>query len=137
MARPFRYDARMRWWAVRLVEFVSLVSVVAVAGESLSAQQRALERAIAAAEALGARTGVAVCDAGGDVLWRHRATEAFAPASNMKVLTAAAVVSGLGAAYTFRTEFRLERGRLVVVASGDPNWLHDTAHDGARVFADV
>ena len=96
-----------------------------------------LARAIEAAEALGARTGVAVTDADGRVLFRHRATEAFAPASNMKLLTAAAVLSGLGADFQFTTTFRLEKGRLVVQASGDPNWIHDTVHDPAHVFADV
>lgn len=98
---------------------------------------QALQRAVDAAEALGARTGVAVCDGAGVVLYRHRAAEAFAPASNMKLLTAAAVVAGLGADYQFPTAFQLRGGRLVVVASGDPNWIHDTTHDSVRVFAAV
>lgn len=96
-----------------------------------------IQRAVAAAEALGARTGVAVCDADGAVLYRHRALEVFAPASNMKLLTAAAVLAGLGAEHRFTTEFRLRGGRLVVVASGDPNWIHDTQHAPERVFAAV
>ena len=91
----------------------SLVGVVA------HASAQGIARAVAAAEALGARTGVAVCDAGGRWLFRHAAGDAFAPASNMKVLTAAAVVNGLGADFHFTTTFALRGGRLVVVASGE------------------
>jgi serine-type D-Ala-D-Ala carboxypeptidase/endopeptidase (penicillin-binding protein 4) len=100
-------------------------------------QQSSLAHAVAAAEQLGARTGVAVVDATGKVLYRHRATETFAPASNMKVLTAAAALHGLGADYRFTTRFRLRGGRLVVEASGDPNWRAGTVHDPAVVFATV
>lgn len=96
-----------------------------------------LARLVAAAEALGARTGVAVCDDDGQPLFRHRVREAFAPASNMKLLTAAAVLSGLGADFEFHTTFALRAGRLVVLASGDPNWIHGTADDPVLVFAAV
>ncbi len=102
-----------------------------------SASAQSIEQAVAAAEALGARTGVAVADGDGRVVYRHRATEAFAPASNMKLLTAAAVLQGLGADYEFVTRFRLRAGRLVVEASGDPNWLRDTKHAPELVFDDV
>lgn len=98
---------------------------------------QSIERAIAEAEALGARTGVVVCDGDGRVLHRHRATEAFAPASNMKLLTAAAVLEGLGADFEWRTVFRLRGGRLQVVASGDPNWIHGTVHAPELVFGAV
>jgi len=96
-----------------------------------------LERAVQAAEALGARTGVAVADGEGRVLFRHRADEAFAPASNMKLLTAAAVLRGLGPDYQFVTRFFLRSGRLVVTASGDPNWITGTAHAPEVVFGEV
>ena len=92
---------------------------------------------MAAAEALGARTGVVVCESDGHVVYRSRATETVAPASNMKVLTAAAVLQGLGADFVFVTTFALRGGRLVVTASGDPNWEHETAHDPGAVFAAV
>src|SRR5262249_43995212 len=88
-------------------------------------------------EALGARTGVAVCDGSGRVLFRHRATDTFAPASNLKLLTAAAVLQGLGPDFTFNTTFAWRAGRLVVAASGDPNWIHDTPNDPATVCAAV
>jgi D-alanyl-D-alanine carboxypeptidase/D-alanyl-D-alanine-endopeptidase (penicillin-binding protein 4) len=121
----------MRRWAVcasRLGAFVGLAVLASAQG---------ISRAVTAAEALGARVGVAVCDAGGRWLYRHGATEAFAPASNMKVLTAAAVTSGLGADFHFATIFALRGGRLHVTASGDPNWIQDTLHDSAHVFGAV
>ncbi|MFY9342749.1 MAG: D-alanyl-D-alanine carboxypeptidase/D-alanyl-D-alanine-endopeptidase [Planctomycetota bacterium] len=114
---------------------VRFLTVVVVAPSSAPAQQ--VERLIAAAEALGARTGVMALDADGRVLWRHRAAEVFVPASNQKVLTAAALLSGLGPGYTFTTRFLLEGGRLVVRASGDPNWISGTAHDSGVLFAAV
>lgn len=109
--------------------------LVALLASATTAQE--LARLVAAAEALGARTGVAVCDDDGQPLFRHRVREAFAPASNMKLLTAAAVLSGLGPGFEFHTTFALRSGRLVVAASGDPNWIHGTAHDPALVFAAV
>jgi D-alanyl-D-alanine carboxypeptidase/D-alanyl-D-alanine-endopeptidase (penicillin-binding protein 4) len=119
---------------LRAVSCWLLASVVGV-GAHASAQ--GIARAVAAAEALGARTGVAVCDAGGRWLVRHGAAEALAPASNMKLLTAAAVVSGLGSDHHFATRFSLRAGRLVVAASGDPNWIQDSLHDSAGIFAAV
>lgn len=122
-----------RWAAYFLVGSITWATGAVTAPVTAQTVQRAVD----AAEALGARTGVAVCDSTGEVLFRHRATEAFAPASNMKVLTAAAVVAGLGADYHFTTSFRLRGGRLQVLASGDPNWIQDTLHDSAQVFATV
>lgn len=121
----------MRWRAASpwfLGIFVAVVSPLSAQG---------ISRAVAAAEALGARCGVAVCDAGGRWLFRHGAGDALAPASNMKVLTAAAVVNGLGADFHFATTFALHGGRLRVIASGDPNWIQGTLHDSAHVFAAV
>ena len=114
-----------------------VLAILGAAVLCIRAPAQSIERAVAAAEALGAHTGVAVCDANGHVLYRHRATEPMAPASNMKLLTAAAVLHGLGADYEFKTRFRLQGGRLVVQASGDPNWIHDTEHAPERVFGCV
>ncbi|MFN6147346.1 MAG: D-alanyl-D-alanine carboxypeptidase/D-alanyl-D-alanine-endopeptidase [Planctomycetota bacterium] len=127
----------MRLRAVSSWLLASLVGVAAHASAQGDLSAKGIARAVAAAEALGARTGVAVCDAGGRWLFRHAAGDAFAPASNMKVLTAAAVVNGLGADFHFTTTFALRGGRLVVVASGDPNWIQDSLHDSAHVFAAV
>ncbi len=103
----------------------------------VSLRAQSIAREIEAAEALGARTGVVVCDGEGRILWKSRATEAFAPASNMKLLTAAACIGGLGADHVFETAFSLRAGRLVVAASGDPNWIHDSAHAPEIVFGEV
>jgi D-alanyl-D-alanine carboxypeptidase/D-alanyl-D-alanine-endopeptidase (penicillin-binding protein 4) len=119
-----------RWTAVLLVGSIGACAAGA-------ARAQALQRAIEAAEALGARTGVAVCSSDGTVLFRARATEGFAPASNMKLLTAVSVIDGLGAEFRFTTRFALRGGRLVVTASGDPNWIHDTTSDPALVFGAV
>jgi D-alanyl-D-alanine carboxypeptidase/D-alanyl-D-alanine-endopeptidase (penicillin-binding protein 4) len=127
---------------VRLLAIGAFAALPAPAQGSKRAPLRAppqssIERAIAAAEALGARTGVAVVDAVGKIRYRHRATETFVPASNMKLLTATASLQGLGADFRFTTRFRLRAGKLVVEASGDPNWRAGTVHDPAVVFATV
>jgi len=144
MRRSIRYEARMRrsGYLVRLLAIGMFVVLAAPAQSKKRAalrapQQSSIAQAVAAAETLGARTGVAVVDATGKILYRHRATETFAPASNMKVLTAAAALHGLGADHRFTTRFRLRAGRLVVEASGDPNWRAGTVHDPAVVFATV
>lgn len=49
-----------------------------------------------------------------------RDTEAFIPASNMKLITSGVALQVLGSDYTFRTEFREKDGRLFVIGSGDP-----------------
>lgn len=131
-----RYWIAMRWRAVS-PWFLGGVAAIATIISASTAPAQGISRAVAAAEALGARCGVAVCDPGGRWLYRHGAGEALAPASNMKVLTAAAVVNGLGADFHFVTTFALRNGRLRVIASGDPNWLQDTLHDSAHVFAAV
>jgi D-alanyl-D-alanine carboxypeptidase/D-alanyl-D-alanine-endopeptidase (penicillin-binding protein 4) len=87
-----------------------------------------LPQAVAQAEQLGARTGVAAVELDGAWRHRHRATERFLPASNMKLLSAAAVLHGLGRDFQFETRFELRGGRLIVVAGGDPNWITGTAH---------
>jgi D-alanyl-D-alanine carboxypeptidase/D-alanyl-D-alanine-endopeptidase (penicillin-binding protein 4) len=102
-----------------------------------TASIRSLEALIGEAEALGARTGVAVRDLEGRPLALHRAAEAFVPASNLKLLTAAAVLRGLGADFRFRTRFALRDGRLAVQASGDPNWITGTADAPSLVFGAV
>ncbi|MGC6486603.1 MAG: D-alanyl-D-alanine carboxypeptidase/D-alanyl-D-alanine endopeptidase [Planctomycetota bacterium] len=113
------------------------LSLLGAFSAPLWAQVSAVERAVARAEAIGARTGVAVGDASARILYRNRAGEAFAPASNMKLLTAAGVLSGLGRDHRFVTDFRLDEGVLRVSASGDPNWIAGTDHDPARVFGAV
>lgn len=101
-------------------------------------QAQDLRKVVAQAEALGVRTGVYVRDTeNGEPLYAHRSGEAFTPASNMKILTAAAVLWGLGPSHEFVTRFSVRSNRLVVHASGDPNWITGTEHDPARILAGV
>jgi D-alanyl-D-alanine carboxypeptidase/D-alanyl-D-alanine-endopeptidase (penicillin-binding protein 4) len=85
-----------------------------------------LAELVGKAEALGARTGVAAIELDGTWRFRHRESATFVPASNMKLVTAAAVLRGLGVDYEFRTACALRGGRLVVRAGGDPNWIAGT-----------
>lgn len=99
-----------------------------------TAPTQQIARAIAEAEKLGARTGVVAVTVAGRTLHQHRAREAFTPASNLKILTAAAVLQGLGADFEFTTRAELRDGRLRLYAGGDPNWIAGTEHSGERLF---
>ena len=64
----------------------------------------------------------------GEVIYERNAHKLFVPASNMKILTAAAVLTLLGEDYAFRTPVTSSgkisggvlKGDLIVVGSGDP-----------------
>ncbi len=113
-----------------------MLAVVGVAVlQALPAQD--LGALVRQAEALGARTGVQVCDVGGGNLWSHRPNESFVPASNLKLVTAAAVLRGLGAEHAFTTRFVLQDGVLVVHAGGDPNLVTGSPYGPEVVFGAV
>lgn len=112
----------------------SVLWVSLVLGAMVPAQ--GWQRAVAQAEALGAHTGLCVID-GERVHALSRAGEAFAPASNMKLCTAAAVLGALGGGYEFATRFELVEGKLVVRAGGDPNWITNTAYAPEVAFTAV
>lgn len=102
------------------------------------AAQAPLADLVRQAESRGLRTGVAVVDVdSGQPIFRHRAGDAFVPASAQKLVTAAACLEALGADYEFRTVFRLRRGELEVHAGGDPSWRTGSIHDPAAIFARV
>jgi D-alanyl-D-alanine carboxypeptidase/D-alanyl-D-alanine-endopeptidase (penicillin-binding protein 4) len=110
----------------------------AALASSAASQQHDVQRWVAEAEALGARTGCMVLDLdSGHVLYEHRGAEPFVPASNQKLLTAVAALEVLGADYHFATAFALVEGRLQVTAGGDPNWRAGTDHDPELIFAAV
>lgn len=113
--------------------------MLAVAGVLAGAMAPAqdLEALVQKAEALGARTGVVVRDLDGPMLCVIRGGECFRPASNVKLLTAAAVLRGLGSGYEFTTRFLLRKGELVVSAGGDPNFITGTEHGPEVVFDKV
>ena len=111
-----------------------LLAVLALGGAQATAQA-SLAALVRQADDLGVTTGVLVRDLGGDrPLFAHRALTPFAPASNMKVLTAVAVEVGLGAEYRFRTGFQLRGGVLHVRAGGDPSWRTGSAQDPAVIL---
>lgn len=119
-----------------------LVSWMGVSAAPAPAQEERLDvselqRWTRRAEALGARTGVMVWDLEGGPVFACRAGEAFAPASNMKLLSAAATLAGLGPDYEFCTIFRLREGKLVVEAGGDPNWITGGEYDPTEIFGHV
>jgi D-alanyl-D-alanine carboxypeptidase/D-alanyl-D-alanine-endopeptidase (penicillin-binding protein 4) len=130
-ARPFCDKQRMRFLEVGVVAWSGLVCAAPVRAH---VRAQGWAPAIEQAEKLGVRTGVAVLEAGGEVQALHRADEAFAPASNMKLCTAAAVLTALGAAFEFTTRFELADGRLAVHAGGDPNWIDGTPYAAERLF---
>lgn len=125
----------MRWWTASC-QFVVLL-VLSVQSSSANVLAQSIGAVVAAAERAGARTGVAVVDRYGKLLYRHRETEAFAPASNLKIVTALAFLDALGSDFEFETQFWLRDGVLVVHASGDPNWRTGSAHDPAAAFDQV
>ncbi len=97
-----------------------------------------LEKLARRAEALGVRTGIEVHNAGtGQLLFARRRREAFAPASNMKLYTAAFALEELGADYRFRTRCYVHtvggEHLLRIVASGDP-CLAAKVRQGRRYF---
>ena len=100
----------------------SLTVTVADAG-SLPADVASLVRS---AKLPGAEIAVSIRDvASGESLVAIRDDLPLIPASNMKLLTTGAALSGLGPEFRFRTSMALDRGdgqhvRLVVVGDGDP-----------------
>jgi len=72
-------------------------------------------------EEMGGRYSALVAGLGsGDVLYSHRAGQASIPASTLKLLTATAALSRLGADHTFATTVVRSGSRLVLVGGGDP-----------------
>ncbi|MFQ5504131.1 MAG: D-alanyl-D-alanine carboxypeptidase/D-alanyl-D-alanine-endopeptidase [Planctomycetota bacterium] len=86
---------------------------------------KVLARLVAEAEARSVRTGVWVASPDSrSPIYMHRAGEAFVPASNMKLFTAALVLELLGPEHRFETRFYLQdtaKGpALRIESDGDP-----------------
>jgi D-alanyl-D-alanine carboxypeptidase/D-alanyl-D-alanine-endopeptidase (penicillin-binding protein 4) len=76
---------------------------------------------LAAANAPGQLVGQVVDALSGEVIWQQDADQDMTPASNMKLLTALAVVSALGVDATFSTRAVLNPdGTVTLVGGGDP-----------------
>lgn len=100
-------------------------------GASLpDATRRAIESQIEKAEGKRGRFGLLVQDLdSGEVLLSHRADEALAPASNMKLVTTVAALELLGADFEYVTRVMGRgaaadgawQGDLCLVGGGDPN----------------
>ena len=72
-------------------------------------------------DALGGYTAAVVDVGTGATLYRHQAERARIPASTLKLVTGAAVLTALGPDHTFRTTVVSPRpGQLVLVGGGDP-----------------
>jgi len=87
-----------------------------------------LDAAVASVRVAGAHLSVVVLDAAtGNVLYDHNAAEELNPASNAKLVTAAAALSLLGADRTYTTTLhgtlagRTVRGGIVLRGGGDPS----------------
>jgi serine-type D-Ala-D-Ala carboxypeptidase/endopeptidase (penicillin-binding protein 4) len=91
-----------------------------------------LDKILAHKRLAKARVGVCVVDLdSGDTVYTKNADETLNPASNIKLVTAAAVLDKHGTAFTFRTELRGKRKGKTVVdlylrGNGDPflHWDH-------------
>jgi len=125
------------WRGLWLVALVVVPGMPAQRPTAALPPEQALRQAVAAAESFGVRTGVLAATDNGRSFYAHRSQETFVPASNQKLLTAAVVLQGLGTEHRFRTRFVLQAGKLVVQASGDPNWITGSAQEPSVIFGQV
>lgn len=56
----------------------------------------------------------------GQTVYKHNAHKALSPASNMKIVTAAAAVKFLGPDYQYKTKIGICNNALTIISSGDP-----------------
>jgi D-alanyl-D-alanine carboxypeptidase/D-alanyl-D-alanine-endopeptidase (penicillin-binding protein 4) len=120
----------------RSVVVALAVALVATPAASEDARPRALERLVRAPALRGARVGVVVERlAGGERLLALAADQPFVPASNQKLLVAAAALARLGPAYRFETPLYVDGeidakgvldGTLWIEGSGDPSLVSET-----------
>jgi D-alanyl-D-alanine carboxypeptidase/D-alanyl-D-alanine-endopeptidase (penicillin-binding protein 4) len=78
-------------------------------------------RAIKVKGVTGSYSGSVVDLSSGKVLYAHNATQAYIPASTMKLLTSTAALSILGPDHRFKTSVvSPNRGQIILVGGGDP-----------------
>lgn len=119
------------------------VGLVLFGGSNLSAQpvdrSGQLSRIIESSTASHALWSIAVRDTSGRLLLKHNHDQLVRPASNIKLLTSAAVLDALGEEYSYKTflygvgtrEGDAWKGDIVVRGSGDPS-ISGTYYGGDR-----
>jgi len=99
----------------------SLLAVAVIAGQAAAGLREDIEIIIRSAELTGAAIGVSVVDCdSGEEFANFRATDAFIPASNMKLLTTGAALHVLGPTFTYRTSMIRDGDRIIIIGDGDP-----------------
>ncbi len=110
-------------------------------GPEMLTSQRAADELTAALDGWVATLPPSSCfvvSAGGDRLFSHQPDIPLIPASNMKILTAAAALQGLGRDYTYQTRVAAPalpdangrlNGNLYVIGGGDPLLMTDVYRD--------
>jgi len=148
---PFSAPQRLRW-IVRIGLLLSLSQLILVGATTWAAEPRAepsgdpdpgseasrsaLERFVRQRALRGARIGVAVIDLeSGERLLARQADRPLVPASNQKLMTAAAALETWGPAHRFETWIQLEQelpesgvveGPLWIVGHGDPSLVSES-----------
>lgn len=136
--RPGLSSARRAAALAALLAVTAATSAAAAAAAPAAtpaALHAAVGRALRASSAPGEHVGVVVRDLGsGEVLEAREADRPLIPASNEKLVTAAAAVASLGPSYTFGTSLLAEPiaaggridGPLFLRGGGDPTFSTDT-----------
>ena len=109
-----------------------------------SALEKRLAAAVAHPDLVGAKLGITVRDAvTGALLFERGGADPLAPASNMKLVTAGAVIELLGPERQLSTRFLADRepdmtgaiGNLYIVGGGDPSLSVENLYGVARILA--
>lgn len=117
VTRPVHRSPARRW-GVAIAAILTAAAAPLALAQELNQEVQAL---ISQAKLGKGRAGVSLIDVDrGVVLAGVRASEAFAPASNAKLLTSGAALLTLGTDFTFRTEIIRDGARIIIRGSGDP-----------------
>ncbi len=100
-----------------------------------------LKQIIAESEAKQAFWAIVVRDSSGNYLEKYHGRKLFTPASNLKLLTSAAVLDELGPNFKYKTYLygvgylkdSVWNGNIVIRGSGDPS-ISGTFYDGYRLY---
>jgi D-alanyl-D-alanine carboxypeptidase/D-alanyl-D-alanine-endopeptidase (penicillin-binding protein 4) len=119
-------------YALLLVLALALASVAAASPSSEAGVGPAVARILARPELDGAGVSLLAVDLETGRVLASRAPDALRlPASNLKLLTAAAALRGLGGGWRWRTRLLAEGDALVLVGAGDPT----LSAEGLRTLA--